>query len=100
MWEAQIGNIGKVMYVFEVQDKGSIDSLILNLVKANNNPAVQAIVAVSDVKQLEKIKAESMGTNIQESLKAWDAQFVLETYEHLSAAHEAINSLGLVPESF
>ena len=100
VWEAQIGNMGKVMYVFEVQDKGSIDSLILNLVKANNNPAVQAIVAVSDVKQLEKIKAESMGTNIQESLKAWDAQFVLETYEHLSAAHEAINSLGLVPESF
>lgn len=100
VWEAQIGNMGKVMYVFEVQDKGSIDSLILNLVKANNNPAVQAIIAVSDTKQLEKIKAESAGTNIEKILKIWDTDSVLATFEHLSSAHEAINGLGLVPESF
>ncbi len=29
VWESKIGNMGRVMYVFEVQTKGSIDSLIL-----------------------------------------------------------------------
>jgi len=33
-WEVQIGNMGRVIYVFEVQTHGSIDSLILNLLKS------------------------------------------------------------------
>lgn len=44
VWEAKIGNMGKAIYVFEVQSKGSIDSLILNLKKAQSNAAVQAVV--------------------------------------------------------
>jgi hypothetical protein len=56
IWEATIGNMGRVIYVFEVQTKGAIDSLILNLLKSLNNPAVQGVVAVSDSTQLEKIK--------------------------------------------
>ena len=48
IWEAKIGNMGKAIYVFEVQSKGSIDSLILNLKKAQSNAAVQAVVAVAD----------------------------------------------------
>ena len=55
VWEAKIGNMGKAIYVFEVQSKGSIDSLILNLKKAQNNAAVQAVVAVADEEQLAKI---------------------------------------------
>ena len=46
----------RVIYVFEVQTKGSVDSLILNLLKSLNNPAVQGVVAVSDKEQLERIK--------------------------------------------
>ena len=61
VWEAKIGNMGKAIYVFEVQTKGSIDSLILNLKKAFKNPAVQAVVAVSDEKQLQMIKDECEG---------------------------------------
>ena len=33
-----------------------MDSLILNLLKSLNNPAVQGVVAVSDKVQLERIK--------------------------------------------
>ena len=47
IWEATIGNMGRVIYVFEVQTKGSVDSLILNLLKSLNNPAVQVVVSVS-----------------------------------------------------
>lgn len=44
VWEAKIGNIGKAIYVFEVQSKGSIDSLILNLKKAQSNAAYNGLI--------------------------------------------------------
>jgi len=40
VWQARIANLGVVTYVFEVQRHGSIDSLILNLQRAQNNPTV------------------------------------------------------------
>lgn len=101
IWQAQIGNMGKVIYVFEVQTHGSIDSLILNLQKAMNNFAVQAIVAVSDEKQIEKIKKESKGIHsIETKLKAWDYLEVIEMHDCLERSNEIINNLGLVPDSF
>jgi hypothetical protein len=101
IWEATIGNMGRVIYVFEVQTKGSIDSLILNLIKALNNPAVQSVVAVSDSKQLDKIKDEIIGvSNVADKLKYWDYMQVLEVHEALESVNEVINSLGLVPQGF
>ena len=101
IWQAQIGNMGKVIYAFEVQTHGSIDSLILNLQKATNNFAVQAIVAVSDEKQIEKIKKESKGIHsIETKLKTWDYTEVMEMHDCLERSNEIINNLGLVPDSF
>ncbi|MEG0303367.1 hypothetical protein [Gordonibacter sp.] len=100
VWEAKIGNMGRAMYVFEVQDSGSVDSLILNLMRAQNNAAVQAIVAVSDARQLEKIKAESESVFHSGALRVWESDDVLSTFNHLAQAHESINALNLVPESF
>ena len=101
IWQAQIGNMGKVIYAFEVQTHGSMDSLILNLQKATNNFAVQAIVAVSDEKQIEKIKKESKGIHsIETKLKTWDYTEVMEMHDCLERANEIINNLGLVPDSF
>ena len=101
IWQAQIGNMGKVIYAFEVQTHGSIDSLILNLQKATNNFAVQAIVAVSDEKQIEKIKKESKGIHsIETKLKTWNYAEVIEIHDCLERSNEIINNLGLVPDSF
>ena len=101
IWQAQIGNMGKVIYAFEVQTHGSIDSLILNLQKASNNFAVQAIVAVSDEKQIEKIKRESKGIrDIENKLKTWNYTEVMEMHDCLERSNEIINNLGLVPDSF
>lgn len=101
IWQAQIGNMGKVIYAFEVQTHGSIDSLILNLQKATNNSAVQAIVAVSDEKQIEKIKRESKGIrDIETKLKTWNYTEVMEMHDCLERSNEIINNLGLVPDSF
>lgn len=100
VWEAKIGNMGKAIYVFEVQSKGSIDSLILNLRKAQSNPAVQAVVAVSDEGQLSKIIKESAGVIEEKSLRTWDIEDIIKVYDSLVRAHESINKLSLVPESF
>jgi len=100
VWEARIGNMGKAIYVFEVQSKGSIDSLILNLKKAQSNAAVQAVVAVADEEQLAKIIRESAGVIDEKSLRTWNSDDVLAVYDSLARAHESINKLALVPESF
>ena len=100
VWEAKIGNMGKAIYVFEVQSKGSIDSLILNLKKAQSNAAVQAVVAVADEEQLAKIIRESSGVIDEKSLRTWNSDDVLAVYDFLARAHESINKLALVPESF
>jgi hypothetical protein len=100
VWEVSIGNLGRVIYVFEVQTKGSIDSLIINLLKSLNNPAVQGIVAVSDLPQIERIKKEVAGVPVlREKLKYWNYKEALDVHEALESVNEAINSLGLVPES-
>lgn len=101
VWEQTIGNMGRVVYVFEVQTKGSIDSLILNLLKSLNNPGVQGVVAVSDAAQLEKIRKHAAGVHgLREKLKYWDYQRVLEVHDALESVNAEINSLDLVPSGF
>jgi len=100
VWEATIGNMGRVIYVFEVQTKGSIDSLILNLLKSKKNAAVQGVVAVSDAKQLEKIRAHAEDVDGLWNLTYWDYTDVIKTHERLEAVNETINALNLVPKGF
>ena len=101
IWEATIGNMGRVIYVFEVQTKGSIDSLLMNLLRSLNNPAVQGIVAVTDTIQIETIRKHAAGiAGLSDRLKFWDYKEVLQVHEALESVNEAINSLGLVPQGF
>jgi len=63
IWETRIGSMGTIKYAFEVQSKGSVKSLINNLVQSMNDPAVKKVVAVSDAKQLDKIRDMVENTN-------------------------------------
>ena len=100
VWEAKIGNMGKAIYVIGVQSKGSIYSLILNLKKAQSNAAVQAVVAFADEEQLTKIIRGIAGVIDEKSLPTWNFDDVLAVYDSLARAHESINKLALVLESF
>lgn len=101
IWESTIGNMGRVIYVFEVQTKGNIDSLIINLLKSLNNQAVQGVVAVSDENQLQKIKSQvSEVGGLRDKLKYWNYEEVLEVHASLAFVNENINKLRLVPEGF
>ena len=55
---------------------------------------------LSDEEQLAKICRESMGVIDKDSLRTWDSDDVLAVYDSLTRAHESINKLKLVPESF
>lgn len=100
VWTIKIGNMGKITYVFEVQDKGSIDSLLVSLQTAAQQAGVQAVVAVSNEEQLSKIKARfvKMG-DASRKLKTWSDTQVLKVHENLVEANEALNALGLFRDS-
>lgn len=101
IWESSVGNMGRIIYVFEVQTKGSIDSLILNLLKSLNNAAVQGVVAVSDLSQLERIKKHASDVKeLRDKLKYWDYEEVIKVHENLEFVNASINNLGLVPQGF
>ena len=57
-------------------------------------------VAQITKEQLAKIIRESAGVIDEKSLRTWDSEDVLAVYDSLVRAHESINKLALVPESF
>ncbi len=57
-------------------------------------------MAVADEEQLAKILRESKGVIDESSLRTWESEDVLAVYDSLARAHESINKLALVPESF
>ena len=93
IWEFNVGNLGKIKYVFEVQDNGSIDSLIVSLMNASQDISVQAVVAVSDEKQINKIKqhCNNIAGSFNGKLKFWDITEVERAYTELSSSMEIIN---------
>ena len=95
LWRAEIGNLGVVTYVFEVQSVGSIDSLILNLQKAKANPTVQKVVAVSDQKQLDKIQKEVVGlpAEFRDALAFMQVTDVETVHEYLVSVAERKNGI-------
>jgi predicted transcriptional regulator len=100
VWKAKIANLGVITYVFEVQDKGSIDSLIVNLQRAQSNTSVQKLIVVSDKEQLKKIKEEieSMPEILRKDITYWDSENVDKVYENLEQVTNSIAELKLVSE--
>ena len=102
VWRARIANLGVVTYVFEVQRSGSVDSLILNLQKALNNPSVQRLVVVANTRNLRRIEEEiSMldpkFTTMVAYLEARDVERAAELLEEFAGI---IEKLELVRSGF
>ena len=70
------------------------------LIWGNKKYVVDKLVAVADEVQIEKIKMESRGVIDEKSLRTWETDDVIAVYDALARAHESINKLALVPESF
>jgi hypothetical protein len=100
IWRARIGNLGAVSYVFEVQERGSIDSLIMYLQRAQNNPTVQKLIVVSDKQQIERIKEEikTLSETFRKVVNFWEIEDVENTYQNLQQVTESITRLHLLEE--
>ncbi|MBI2126292.1 MAG: EVE domain-containing protein [Thaumarchaeota archaeon] len=92
VWTAKVANLGKIKYVFEVQKGGSIDSLLLNLLKAKNDPAVRRLVAVSEKKQIESIIRES--SELPEDFRKLFVTIDFNEIEHISQLFDNLNQFN------
>ena len=101
VWRARIANLGVVSYVFEVHKGGSIDSLILNLQRAKNDPTVQKLVVVANTKDLKRIKEEvsSLSEDFRKSIAYMEAKDTEKAYDLLKELNAIIGKLELVKSS-
>lgn len=102
VWQARIANLGVVTYVFEVQRKGSVDSLILNLQKAQNNPSVQRLVVVAVFDEIQKIRSEieTLPESFRKAVSYIEVSEIFRASELLSEFSEIIGKLNLVQSEF
>jgi len=100
VWVARIGNLGELRYVFEVHIKGSMDSLILNLLKAAQDPTVQKVVAVAGEQELEKIRGEVEPlSQLRDKLLYWRIEEVVRASELVEELMTLVQRLGLTKHS-
>jgi len=97
VWKLRIGNFGEIMYVFEVQIKGNVDSLILNLLKASRNPVVRGLVIVTTVEQLQRIlnEVEELADDFKRRLRFITIDELNKAYVNLKEIREFRTKLGL-----
>ena len=102
VWQAQIANLGVVTYVFEVQRRGSHDSLILNLQRAQNNPSVQRLVVVALPEEIIKIQREigTLSESFRRSVSFMEVAEVMRAAELVTELSAIINKLELVKGEF
>jgi hypothetical protein len=102
VWQAKIANLGVVTYVFEVQKRGSHDSLILNLQRAQNNPSVQRLVVVASPEEIIRIKNEiaSLSESFRRVIGYMEVSEVMRAFELMTELSGIINKLELVKSEF
>lgn len=102
IWQARVANLGVVTYVFEVQRHGDIDSLILNLQRAQNNPTVQRLIVVALENELSRVKAEI--TTLREDFRRMvgylDVAELIRAANLVSELSAIISKLELVKGEF
>lgn len=102
VWQARIANLGVVMYVFEVQSHGSIDSLILNLQRAQVNQSVQRLIVVASAKDIDKIRGEitTLPESFRRAVSYWEVAEAIRAAGLVDELFGIINKLGLVKSEF
>ncbi len=96
-WSARVGNMGEIAYAFEVQKSGSIDSLIVNLQRARNDPKVQRIVVVSTESGLQEVRSEieTLQGDFKRYLAYIDVTDVTRAAQLLNEVNELLRDLRL-----
>jgi hypothetical protein len=96
VWKFKVGNLGEIKYAFEVQRKGSIDSAIRNLQRAQKSVETQKIVIVANSDIIEKVKAEVEGEDIAKILKYMDVASVEKAWQLMNDFRNVMDEVGLI----
>lgn len=101
VWRAKIGNLGVIKYVFEVHKSGSIDSAILNLMKAKKDQSVQKIIIVSNTDGLDKFKKEieDLSEDFRRNITYLTVEDVLEASNLMQKINNILAKLELIKTS-
>jgi len=102
VWQTRIGNLGVITYVFEVQRRGSVDSLILNLQRAQNNPTVQRLIIVAAAPNIDHIRGEiaSLPESFRRAVRFMDVRQALRAVVLISELSGIVGTLELVQSEF
>ena len=102
VWQARIANLGVVMYIFEVQSHGSIDSLILNLQRAQVNQSVQRLIVVASPADIARVRGEiaTLPENFRRAVSYWETGEVMRAASLVSELNGIISELDLVKSEF
>ncbi len=102
VWQARIANLGVVTYVFEVQRHGSIDSLILNLQRAHNNPTVQRLIVVANYVDIEAVRQEiaALPESFRNSITFMEVGDAIRAAQLIDELSGIIGKLDLVRSEF
>ena len=102
IWQARIANLGVVTYAFEVQRRGSIDSLILNLQRAQNNPTVQRLIVVANHVDLDAVRREiaALPESFREAVTYMEVGEAIRAARLIEELSGIIGKLDLVRSEF
>lgn len=100
VWKIQSPYV-RIKYVFEVQSKGSIKSLIINLFKSMNDKATKKVVVVSDHLQLEEVKKQVeewsvISDDIKQKFVYLDIKTANQIHDHIEQLRAFKNNLELL----
>lgn len=100
-WSTRVANLGIISYAFEVHRKGSRDSAILNLQKAQAaDPSLQKLVIVSTQDQLKKFASEidAISTDFAKTISYLEVSKVDQAVGLLTDLKEILQEAGLMGE--
>lgn len=98
MWRADIGRVSSVEFVFEVRKGGSLDSVILNLLRVEEGLTVRRLIIVSNTKSIGDFKREISSSLPQEFRKIvayFEAKEVLEASQMIRRSNKIPAKLNL-----
>ncbi|WP_254810782.1 hypothetical protein [Natronosalvus amylolyticus] len=100
-WSTRVANLGVISYAFEVHRRGSRDSAILNLQKAQNaDPTLQKLVIVSTQDQLATFEdeIEAISTDFSQSVSYLEVSQVNKAVSRLADLKDILQDAGLMGE--
>jgi len=99
IWKSRIANLGLISYAFEVHNKGSMDSAILNLQKVlHKDSSIQKVVLVSNTESLDKFRVQigALDESFREKVGYFEINELNSSLDNLKSLKENLSSLGFM----